>query len=452
MKPILLIDFGSTYTKVTCADGDTGCLYATAQSHTTVQEDISIGLSRAVTDLSALSGIREFAETYACSSAAGGLRMIACGLVPSLTAEAAKRAALGAGAKVIRTFAYDMTDEDALEIENLRPDIALVCGGTDGGNRACAINNCGVLARVKADFPVVLACNRQAAGECARILQAASREVITCENVMPAFGQLNIVPAQNAIRALFLRRIISAKGLSKAQSLIDDIVMPTPAAVLDALNALSEITGELMAVDLGGATTDVYSIADGSPTRSGAVMRGLPEPYAKRTVEGDIGMRISAHGVLEAAGIERLVELSRVSEPEVVNWLSRVRETPEFIAYTEVEKAIDNALAILAIETGLARHAGEIEQVFTPIGAAYQQTGKDLTNIRLLVLTGGALVHSPAFADIARAAMCTRAYPKSLMPRDAAIALDRHYILSAAGLLHRNHPQAAKALLGKEFT
>ena len=96
MKPLLLIDFGSTYTKVTSIDAETGHLYGTAQSFTTVEEDISIGLENALKELKALTGITEFSDTLACSSAAGGLRMIACGLVPSLTAEAAKRAALGA--------------------------------------------------------------------------------------------------------------------------------------------------------------------------------------------------------------------------------------------------------------------------------------------------------------------------------------------------------------------
>ncbi|MBQ2433315.1 MAG: glutamate mutase L, partial [Clostridia bacterium] len=112
MKPVLLIDFGSTYTKVTSIDAETGYLYGTAQSFTTVEEDISIGLENALGELRAQTGITEFVDTLACSSAAGGLRMIACGLVPSLTAEAAKRAALGAGAKVIKTFAYEMTEED----------------------------------------------------------------------------------------------------------------------------------------------------------------------------------------------------------------------------------------------------------------------------------------------------------------------------------------------------
>lgn len=452
MKPLLLIDFGSTYTKVTSIDAETGHLYGTAQSFTTVEEDISIGLENALKELKALTGITEFSDTLACSSAAGGLRMIACGLVPSLTAEAAKRAALGAGAKVIKTFAYEMTEEDEEEIERLKPDIALLCGGTDGGNSACCIHNAGVLARVKAKFPVVVACNRSAVKKCVSILEEAGKETVTCENVMPQFGQLNILPTQKAIRDLFLRRIVSAKGLSKAQSLISDIIMPTPAAVMEALTLLSSFTGELMAVDLGGATTDIYSITEGLPTKAGTVLRGLPEPYAKRTVEGDIGMRYSAFGVTEAVGNERVARLANVSLDTLNAWITTLHVHPGVLAMTDEEKRMDFALATMAVETGLIRHSGTIEQVYTPMGVAYQQTGKDLTRVTKLVLTGGALVRMQKAEEIAKTAMAAAQCPESLMPRTAQPVLDKNYILYAVGLMAKKYPEAAKAILGKELT
>jgi len=452
MKPLLLIDFGSTYTKLTSADAETGRLYASAQSFTTVAEDISIGLENALSELKVKSGITEFHDTLACSSAAGGLRMIACGLVPSLTAEAAKRAALGAGAKVIKTFAYEMTEDDKEEIERLKPDIALLCGGMDGGNTACAVHNAGILASVQTSFPVVVACNRSAQAKCMKILQEQGKETVSCENVMPAFGKLNILPCQKVIRDLFLRRIVSAKGLSKAQSLLSEIVMPTPAAVMEALTLLSSFTGELMAVDLGGATTDVYSITDGLPTKAGTVLRGLPEPYAKRTVEGDIGMRYSAQGVMEAAGEEALISASGATGEEIRAWIEKIKNNPGVLSRSECEESIDFALASSAIETGLIRHSGTIEQVFTPMGVAYQQTGKDLTRVNRLILTGGALVHFKRWEEMAKRAMASTLCPESLMPRNAEVVLDRHYILSAAGLMAKKYPEAAKTLLGKEFT
>ena len=299
MKAVLLIDFGSTYTKVTAVDLDSESLIGTASAYTTVQTDINEGLENALCELEKKTGKIEFSERFACSSAAGGLRMVTSGLVPELTAEAAKRASLGAGAKVIKVYSFELTEDDAAEIGEIKPDILLLCGGTDGGNKECIINNAKTVAKIPADFPVIIAGNRAASAECKHIL--SGRETFVCENVMPKFGTLNIVPAQKEIRELFLRRIIEAKGLSKASELISGIMMPTPSAVLKAMTLLADGTdgepgiGELIAVDVGGATTDVYSIASGMPTRSDTVFKGLPEPYDKRTVEGDIGLRYSLH-------------------------------------------------------------------------------------------------------------------------------------------------------------
>ena len=133
MKAILLIDFGSTYTKVTAVDVDSETILGTAQSYTTVQSDILNGLNNALALLRETIGPVEFSGQYACSSAAGGLRMVAIGLVPELTANAARQASLGAGAKVIKTYSYGLTEGDLAEIDRIAPDICLLTGGTDGG-------------------------------------------------------------------------------------------------------------------------------------------------------------------------------------------------------------------------------------------------------------------------------------------------------------------------------
>ena len=450
VRAVLLIDFGSTYTKVAAVDVEGEAILGVAQSGTTASEDISIGLERAVARLRAQIGDVAFAERYACSSAAGGLRMIASGLVPSLTAEAAKRAALGAGAKVVRTYSYELTTEDLSEIARLKPDIMLLTGGTDGGNRDAILGNARALTRLETPFPVVVAGNRAVCEACVGILADAGREAIRCENVMPTFNQLNIGPAQAVIRELFLRRIVAGKGLTKAQALLDGILMPTPSAVLAALTLFAEDAGELVAADLGGATTDVYSITEGLPTRAGTILKGLPEPYAKRTVEGDIGMRYSARGVVEGAGMAAVCEASGRTEGEVRAWLEKIDRCPDVLAETGAERDADRALAALAIELGLLRHAGEIEQVFTPMGVAYQQTGKDLTRVRTIVLTGGALVHAENPEDILRRALAGD-HPSSLMPREARAVVDRRYILFAMGLLSGTYRELARTLLKKEF-
>ena len=205
MKPVLLIDFGSTYTKVTAVDLDGETVLGTAQSFTTIQTDINDGLNNALALLREKTGEIAFAETYACSSAAGGLRMVTSGLVPELTGEAAKLASLGAGAKVVGIYAFQLTEDDLEDIQKAKPDIFLLVGGTDGGNTECILHNAKMLASMQPKFPIVVAGNRTAARECERIL--AGCEVHLCSNVMPKFGVLKIEETQKKIREIFLNRI-----------------------------------------------------------------------------------------------------------------------------------------------------------------------------------------------------------------------------------------------------
>ncbi|NLC45335.1 MAG: MutL protein, partial [Clostridiales bacterium] len=300
MQAVLLIDFGSTYTKVTAVDLENEAILGTARSFTTVATDINEGLENALYTLKECIGNVDYIARYACSSAAGGLKMIAVGLVPDLTAEAAKRAALSAGAKVMKVYSYELSPSESAEIEELIPDIVLLTGGTDGGNKDVILHNAHALANIKKNFPVVIAGNKSVVDQASDTLSKAGKQVTVCANVMPEFNKLNIEPAREAIRKIFLQRIIQAKGLSKVKKLIEGILMPTPSAVLSAANRLSvghgkeKGIGDLLVVDVGGATTDVHSIADGNPTQSGVVMKGLPEPFIKRTVEGDLGVRYSA--------------------------------------------------------------------------------------------------------------------------------------------------------------
>ena len=457
MKKILLIDFGSTYTKVTAVDLEEDRLLGTAASYTTVQTDINEGLNNALKLLEKKIGQVSFEDRYACSSAAGGLKMISCGLVPELTAEAARMASLGAGAKVMKTYSYQLTEEDGEEIARLRPDIFLLTGGTDGGNKDNIIDNAKVLASISEDFPIVIAGNRSAAGECRRILEAAGKQVVVCENVMPKFNELNIGPAQKEIRRIFLDRIIKAKGLSEASQLISGIMMPTPAAVLAAMELLAKGTeqekglGDLVAVDVGGATTDVYSMSTGEPTRVNTVLKGLPEPYAKRTVEGDIGMRYSARGIAEAAGIPALARKAGLSEEKAEELLQVISENTDTLPDNEELEALDYALASFAVKIGVTRHAGHIEKVYTPMGEAYLQEGKDLSRVSRIIVTGGSLIHANRPEEIAKNALFDMAEPSSLKPLEAEILLDKEYILSAMGLLSQHEPDTAIKIMKKEL-
>ena len=456
MKAVLLIDFGSTYTKLTAVDVAAEEILGTAAAYTTVQTDINDGLNEGLRLLEQKTGKVHYEQCFACSSAAGGLRMVTSGLVPELTGEAARLASLGAGAKVVGVYAFQLTEDDLEEIRASKPDIFLLVGGTDGGNTECILHNAKMLAAMEPDFPIVVAGNRTAARECERIL--SGREVHICPNVMPKFGVLQIEPTQKKIREIFLNRIIHAKGLSKASRLLSDIMMPTPSAVLQAMELLSKGCegeagiGELVAVDVGGATTDIYSIADGMPEHMNTVYKGLPEPYAKRTVEGDIGMRYSIQGIVDAAGPDRLSRLSGLKPERVTELVAYLKEHTDTVPNGDSElEMLDYALASMAIEEAVARHAGTITETYTMMGQTFVQEGKNLTRVRQIVVTGGSLIHTKRTEEIAAHALYSPQQPTSLRPKAADVWVDRTYILAAMGLLSSHYPQTALRIMKKEL-
>ncbi len=455
MKPVLLIDFGSTYTKVTAVDVDAPRLLGTANAYTTVQTDVNDGLKNALAELERRTGRLEFAERYACSSAAGGLRMLASGLVPELTAEAAKTASLGAGAKVLKTYAFQLNEDDADEIRAIDPDIFLLCGGTDGGNTACIVHNAQVLKEIGGDYPIILAGNRNAARTCSCILEG--REVHVTENVMPSFGTLNIEPTQQVIREVFLNRIIEAKGLSKASELISGILMPTPSAVMAAIKLLAEGTetqkgiGDLVAVDVGGATTDVYSVAEGLPDDPRTALRGLPEPYIKRTVEGDIGMRYNIRGIVDAAGLKRIAAIADLSEERLSEIVDFFAMHTDRLPYDEETQRADESLASMAVRVAMTRHAGRLSEIFGLGGLQLIQTGKNLKNVDKFIVTGGSLIHTAHTGRIASYGFYDAEDPGSLKPEHCTVLVDRSYIIAAMGLLSQHYPDAALTILKEEL-
>ena len=456
MNAVLLIDFGSTYTKLTAVDLDAQQVLGTAAAYTTVQTDINEGLKKGLAELEKKTGKLEYSAKYACSSAAGGLRMVACGLVPELTSEAARLASLGAGAKVVGLYSYQLTEDDLEEITRTAPDIFLLSGGTDGGNTANILHNARMLATLPPTFPIIVAGNRTAARECGRILEG--HEVYLCENVMPKFGVLNIEPTQKQIREIFLKRIVEAKGLRQAAVQMSDEMMPTPSAVLKALKLLADGceeeggVGDLVAVDVGGATTDIYSIADGMPKKMNTVYKGLPEPYAKRTVEGDIGMRYSIRGIVEAAGVKKLSAVSGLTPERVEELVSYLSQHTDVVPNGDEElEALDQALASMAVQTAVARHAGTMEETYTMMGLTYVQSGKNLMHVKKIVVTGGSLIHTKKTEKIAEYGMYSAEQPASLRPRAADVWVDRSYILAAMGLLSAHDPLCALHIMKKEL-
>jgi uncharacterized protein (TIGR01319 family) len=451
MKAALLIDFGSTYTKLRAVDVERAAIVGAGQGPSTVGTDITIGMRAALADLERhIGALPAFTYRLACSSAAGGLRMVTVGLVRELTAEAARRAALGAGARLVGTFAYRLTAADVSRIEALAPDILLLAGGTDGGNRDVVVHNAEALGRSGIACPIVLAGNRGAMDECRERL--AGRTTIVTGNVMPEFNVLDIEPARAAIRGVFIDRIVHAKGIDRAQAMFDRVLMPTPAAVMEGARLLADGCdgrpglGALLVVDPGGATTDVHSVATGEPSQAGVIPQGLPEPRVKRTVEGDLGMRHNIAAIEEAAGVDAIAADSGLAAARVHELVAELARDVERLPASAEEEALDRALARAAVRLAVKRHAGTVETVYTVSGPAIVQRGKDLSDVGVVIGTGGALVHSTDPAAILSTVLADAADPFSLRPRAPRLLLDREYILYACGLLGQVEPQAALAL------
>jgi len=453
MRAALLIDFGSTYTKLRAVDLDAQRVLAAGQGPSTVTSNVTIGLDLALEDLTRqLGSLPTFRHRLASSSAAGGLKMVTIGLVKELTAEAARQAALGAGAKLVGTFVYRLTANDMARIEALGPDIVLLAGGTDGGNAEVVCHNAERLAASSLACPVVVACNRDVAEEVASRISAAGKPAIRTENVMPAFGELNIDPARAAIRQVFIDRIVHAKGIDRAAARFDAVLMPTPAAVMEGARLLATGTqkqrglGDLLVVDIGGATTDVHSVAEGAPARSGVVQYGLPEPFVKRTVEGDLGMRHNAETIVDGAGFAKFAERAGLSEERLRAKLDEIASDVERLPASAEDVALDEALAWTAVRIAVARHAGTAEVVQTVHGPVIMQRGKDLSAVKTVIGTGGPLAHGATPAAVLHAALANPADPFSLRPTAPALFIDADYLLYASGLLAEVEPEAAFAL------
>lgn len=380
----------------------------------------------------------EIVEKLACSSAAGGLKMIAIGLVEELTAEAAKRAALGAGAKVIKTYNQKLNNLELEEIKNTNLDIILLAGGTDGGNEEVIIHNAEMLKNI--DAPIVVAGNKSAVDKISKVLEG--RDFYIAENVMPKINVLNVESARDTIREIFMTNIVKARGMQRVLEEISEIVMPTPAAVLKAAEVLSLGTededglGDIAVVDIGGATTDVHTACSGDPTKAGVYLRGLEEPFAKRTVEGDLGMRYSIEAAVEVAGKRMLKSyLGDKYEYDILEEASSRYLNPSFIAENERDLNYDTAVAKALTRISVTRHAGQTKEVYSPVGAIFQQTGKDLTELPVVIGTGGILVFNPNPIEILKEACFNMEEPESLKPKNPKFFLDKEYILSSMGLL-----------------
>lgn len=446
----VFIDFGSTFTKAVAFDLDAEVLLARVQTPSTVDTDVTEGLNTALHALRLAADVPPEAEraAIACSSAAGGLRLAVIGLVPDYTTKAGYLAALGAGARVVGSFSYEMSRAETLELERARPDIVLLTGGTDGGNKRAIVHNARALAS-SGVRNIIVAGNKSARDDIEDVFFGSDKLITYSPNVMPEFGKLELDPVNGMIRDMFISRIMDAKGISRARDIIGGIVMPTPSAVLEAARLLADGTGaepgfgELLLVDVGGATTDVYSIAAGNP-RDGVHLLGLREPYAKRTVEGDLGLYHNLD-TLAAIASENMSGAERVEFDRCVEELRKGLPPP---ADTRLARC-QLLLARSAVRTAVYRHAGRVEPVHTSDGEVWIQRGKNLGGVRLVLGAGGPLSFSTDPQFVLSGAAASPEEPGVLAPAAPRFMLDTRYILFAIGLLSRSEPEAALRIAGK---
>ncbi len=409
----LCLDVGSTWTKGAVVSSS-GELLGTAQHRTTPPEVLS-GVAAVTSALDAGS-----LPVLACSSAGGGLRLAVVGQERLVSAEAGYRVALSAGAKVVHVSAGPLSGAGVRSLRAARPDVLLLVGGTDGGDEKVLLHNASRLARVA--VPMVLAGN--VAARCQALALLARRQVVAVDNVLPDVGELAPDPARSAIRQVFLSHVIGGKGLSRGPRFRRLVSTVTPDAVLSAVAALASPGGAVLVVDVGGATTDVYSaVSEVSVSK-----RAVALPPTRRTVEGDLGMRVSAPGVVAESVAERLIEAAEAST--LAEAAAHRHSNVDFVPTTAEESRMDLRIAQLAVTVAIRRHLRMIDNQLGPKGAG------------LLVLSGGVFRHA--------AGEITPPDDPVLRPilRRARVVVDKQSRLGPAGLLTQSGaPSAAAALL-----
>lgn len=462
MHCLALIDFGSTFTKVALVNLDSEQLIARHQAPSTVNDGIMDGLNDAIGLFSSRERQLLYdAKKYACSSAGGGLRIVAIGLVPTLTVEAARRAALGAGGKIISSYGYELTETDMEEISNQSADLILLAGGTDGGNTETILNNVEKLTALKKDIPYIIAGNRVANGKAAEILRSAGLDAMVTENILPSLDELNVEPARQLIRDVFMTQIVKAKGIDGAQQFVGNIIMPTPMATLEGGKLIASGTGgltglgELMIVEVGGATTNIHSVGSGYPTRSKFMVKGLPEPYAKRTVEGDLGIRYNAQTIVDRVGQKLIYNNmpNRSAMPDKAELGPRINNLVKntcFLPLDDLDHMLDASLAYSAVHLATERHCGTIKEVPTMNGMAYLLHGKDLTNIKIVIGAGGVFANGKHPGEILNATVFDNINPTSLRPVCPNFLIDKEYLLYGIGLISKDYPEQALNI-GKKY-
>ncbi len=423
LQVILATDCGSTTTKAILIEkkGDVYRQTYRGEAPTTVEapfEDVTRGVLNSIEELEDLSGRKILeggriikpaqgnvgVDVYvSTSSAGGGLQMMVMGAVKMMTAESAQRAALGAGAIVMDVLASNdrLPPHEKIErIRKLRPDMLLLSGGTDGGTVKHVVELAEYVraARPKARLgttfrlPVIYAGNKDAREQIRKILEDVVDLAIT-ENIRPTLEEENLQPARLRIQELFLEHVMAhAPGYKKLMEWVDAEIMPTPAAVGNIMQTIARKSGiNILGVDIGGATTDVFSVFD---------------KVFNRTVSANLGMSYSVSNVLTEAGVENVMRWVpfEMDEQELQNRVKNKMIRPTTIPQTLEELKIEQALAREALRLALTQHkllvtplkgVQRVKSLAEAFEQVEEQTLVKMEKLDLIVGSGGILSHAP---------------------------------------------------------
>ncbi len=444
---IITAEIGSTTTILTAFNGvGTSKCEPVAQSehYTTVLEgDVTIGINQCLRDISNQIGSEvDWEEFVASSSAAGGLRMSVHGLVYDMTVRAAKEAALGAGGIIRHVTAGKIDKREVEKVEGLNPNMVLLAGGVDYGEKDTIIHNAREFSKSRLEVPFVVAGNCAAGEEVSETLKKSGKRVYAVENVYPRVDELNVEPIREIIQTIFSEHIIHAGGMDKIGEMVKRPIIPTPAAVMNTTKMLNELYGDVVTVDIGGATTDVDSVTEGMPEIQEITVS--PEPFAKRTVEGDLGVFVNAHNVVEAMGpgIEK-------DYPDYQQLLKDISPYPK---NNQLEEFAAH-LAVHCLTHGLLRHSGRIRYIYGATGRQKIAEGKDLTATKIIAGTGGILSRSKYAEEVLSTArkLSKRHIKELLPPEDIRLFRDRNYIFAPLGALSKIDKETALALLKNDL-
>ena len=478
---VLITDCGSTTTKAILIEkvGDEYRQTYRGEAPTTVEkpfDDVTIGVRNAATEIEELSGRTLVGEEglihpeeskqrgvdryLSTSSAGGGLQMSVAGVVRKMTAESAERAALGAGAIVMDVLSVDdkrQQHERIARLRHLRPDIVLLAGGTDGGTRTHVVELAETL--VAADprprfgtgfrLPVIYAGNRDAAEEVSALLSRTA-DVHVVANVRPTLERENLQPARDAIHEMFLKHVMShAPGYDRLMSWTHAPIEPTPAAVGNIIQTVSkEEDISIVGVDIGGATTDLFSVFEDPD---------LGENIFNRTVSANLGMSYSLGNVLLEAGVDNIIRWLPFAMPreEIRNRMRNKMIRPTTIPQTMEDLLLEQAVAREALRLAFGHHRflavglkgvqvqGDISRTFDQKGSG--QSLIDMMRLDMIVGSGGVLSHSPTRQQAALM-MLDAFQPEGI----TSLAVDSIFMMPHLGVLSTVHPAAAAQVFRRD--